>query len=68
MLQLRKLNELEDIVADQDNSISALRDKLNKSRQELTEWRRRHDDAVRAHDDDKHGYVGTWVSFMWTSY
>ncbi len=51
--QLRKLNELEDIVADQDNSLAALRDKLSKARQDCQEWRGRYDDLIRQHDADK---------------
>ena len=44
---------MEDIVADQDNSIAALREKLLKSRQEVQDWRYKYEDAVRQHAEEK---------------
>ena len=51
-MQLRRLNELEDMVAEQDNSLAALRDKLSKSRKEAQDWKFKYDDSVRNSCDD----------------
>ena len=42
-------------MADQDNSISALREKLAKARQEIQDWRFKHDEALRLYADEKDG-------------
>lgn len=47
--QLRRLNELEDEVAERDNSLAALRDKLAKSRHECHSWKCKHDDMIKSH-------------------
>lgn len=57
IFQLRRLNELEDIVAEQDNSLAALRDKLSKSRQEMQEWKLKHGEAVKQAADEKQRQV-----------
>lgn|SRR6218665_3827299 len=57
MFKLRRLNELEDIVAEQDNSLAALRDKLSKSRQETQEWKLRHGEAMKQAADEKQRQV-----------
>ena len=49
--QLKRLNELEDIVADQDNSIAALREKLTKARQETADWAFKCDELTRVSDE-----------------
>lgn len=51
--QLRKLNELQDVVAEQDNSLAALRDKLTKARQETLDWRYKYDDMLRQQEQEK---------------
>lgn len=51
-------------MAEQDNSLAALRDKLTRARAEVTAWKQRHDDALRAHDDDKQGYVTLHHNFF----
>ena len=53
LLQLKRLNELEDIVADQDNSIAALREKLTNSRKETQSWKHKYEDGVRNHAGEK---------------
>ena len=40
-------------MAEQDNSIVQIRDKLNKSRQETQDMRYQYEEAVRAHHEDK---------------
>ena len=52
-MQLKRLNELEDIVADQDNSIAALREKLTKARQETADWAFKCDELTRASDESR---------------
>ena len=54
-LQLKRLNELEDIVADQDNSIAALREKLTRARQDVADWRFKLDEQIKQHDAEKGG-------------
>ena len=44
-------------MADQDNSIQAIRDKLKQSRQETQDWKYRYEDAVRQAAEEKEGYV-----------
>ena len=51
--QLRRLNELEDVVAEQDNSIAQLRDKLTKARQEIQDWRYKYEDSVKYSAEEK---------------
>lgn len=51
--QLRRLNELEDIVAEQNNSNAALRDKLLQSKQEINELKMRHSEAAKQAADEK---------------
>ena len=51
--QLKRLNELEDIVADQDNSIAALREKLTKARQEIGDWRFKFEEQIKQQDAEK---------------
>lgn len=63
IFQLRRLNELEDIVAEQDNSLAALRDKLSKSRQEMQEWKLKHGEAVKQAADEKQRQVIQHHSF-----
>ena len=55
--QLKRLNELEDIVADQDNSIAALRDKLSRARQDGQDWRLKYEDAIHHHSAEKDGIM-----------
>ena len=51
-LQLKRLIELEDIVADQDNSIAALREKLTKAQQQETaDWAFKCDELTRISDE-----------------
>ena len=50
-LQLKRLIELEDIVADQDNSIAALREKLTKAQQETADWAFKCDELTRTSDE-----------------
>ena len=45
------------MVAEQDNSLSAMHDKLNKARQELQDWKYKYEDTVRSHHEDKEGSV-----------
>lgn len=52
-MQLKRLNELEDMVAEQDNSMAALREKLMQARQEMQDWRYRFEDANRHHAEEK---------------
>ena len=51
------MNELEDIVADQDNSIAALREKLTKARQEIGDWRFKFEEQIKQQDAEKDKYV-----------
>ncbi len=51
--QLRRLYELEDVLAEQDNSIAALQDKLTRARQETNDWKFKHDEVVRLRGEDK---------------
>lgn len=44
---------MEDIVAEQDNSIAQLRDKLKKARQEIQDWRNKYEDNVKLTAADK---------------
>ena len=53
--QLKRLHELEDIVAEQDNSLAAIRDKLAKARQEIQDWRFKYEDTVKLHAEEKEG-------------
>lgn len=61
--QLKRLNELEDMLAEQDNSIAAIREKLNQSRQETQEWKYRYEDAMRHHAEEKEG-LESRISFL----
>lgn len=51
--QLRRLNELEDVVAEQDNSLAAMRDRLAKARSEIQDWKFKFDELVRTSAADK---------------
>ena len=53
ILQLKRLNELEDIVADQDNSLAAMRHKITQARQEIQNLKIQNDDTIRAYDKEK---------------
>ena len=41
------------MLAEQDNSIAAMRDKLTRARQEIQEWKYKYDEALKQHGDDK---------------
>ena len=53
IFQLKRMHELEDMLADQDNSIAAMRDKLTRARQEIQDWRYKYDEAVKQHGEEK---------------
>ena len=48
LLQLRRLNELEDMVADQDNSIAVVTEKLSKARNEIQDWKFKYDELIKS--------------------
>ena len=51
--QLKRLNELEDIVSEQDSSLGELREKLGHERRENQLLKLKIDDLLRHHADDK---------------
>ena len=54
-LQLARLNELEDMVAEQDNAMAALTDKLKEARNETVQVRQRMDANLKqsAHEKEQ---------------
>ena len=58
-MQLKRLHELEDIVADQDNSIAALREKLTRARQDTADWRYKYEQLIKTHGAEKERWVAS---------
>lgn len=52
-LQLKRLNELEDIVAEQDNALAALREKLAREREDNQMLKIKFEDTQRRHAEEK---------------
>jgi uncharacterized coiled-coil protein SlyX len=50
---LKRLNELEDIVAEQDNALAALREKLAREREDNQMLKIKFEDAQRRHAEEK---------------
>lgn len=55
--QLRKLVQLEDMVAEQDNAIAALQEKLKKAKEEALQWRYKHEEGLKQQEAEKDKYV-----------
>ena len=53
VFQLRRLEQLEDIVSEQDLGVAALREKLQAARQETMEWKYKYEDSVRLSAEDR---------------
>ena len=53
VFQLRRLEQLEDIVSEQDLGVTALREKLQAARQETVEWKYKYEDSVRLSAEER---------------
>ncbi|XP_074654662.1 centrosomal protein of 290 kDa-like [Tubulanus polymorphus] len=60
--QLARLNELEDMVAEQDNSLSALTEKLRQSRLETDSWKAKLDQMMKSMTRDKDNLLAEQAS------
>jgi uncharacterized coiled-coil protein SlyX len=47
------LNELEDTVAEQDNAVAALVERLKNSKREIESWKQKFDDNIKHYEAEK---------------